>query len=113
MALTDFFVECAMMDKMTVKDELAGIATYWQEGAHFRAGIATKSSTEARIAYQTGAKTMYTVVTDEMIELAAGDRIKRLSDGLMLKITSNAADMTTPAISTVKFRQVNAEAVTA
>ena len=112
MALSDFFVDCAMMDKVTQTDDLAGIAVHWQEGAHFRAGIATNQTTQARIAYQTGAKTLYTIVTDEMIVLSAGDRVKRLSDGLVLKVTSNAADMTTPAVSQVKFRQVNAEAIT-
>lgn len=112
MALQDFFVACAMMDRVTASDDLAGIVQTWQEGAHFRAGIATAQTTEAKIAYQTGAKTIYTVVTEEAITLSAGDRIKRLSDGLVLKITSNAADMTTPAVSVVKFRQANAEAVT-
>ena len=113
MALSDFFVPCAMMDKVTVTDELAGIAQSWKEGAHFKAGIVTNQTTEARIAYQTGAKTIYTIVTDELITLEPGDRVKRLSDGLVLKVTSHSRDMTTPAVSQVKFSQVNAEAVTA
>lgn len=112
MALSDFFVSCAMMDRVTVSDELAGIAQYWQEGAHFKAGIVTNQATEAKIAYQTGAKTMYTIVTDELCALETGDRVKRLSDGLVLKVTSNARDMETPAVAQVKYRQVNAEAVT-
>lgn len=111
MALTDFFEPFAMMDRITHEDDLAGIVHTWQEGAHFRAGITTKQSTQARIAYQDGAKVMYTIVIPETMDLQKDDRVKRLSDGLFLRITSNAQDMTTPAAAQMKFRQVTAEAI--
>jgi hypothetical protein len=38
-------------------------------------------------------------------------KIRRVQDGLTLRITSNAADFATPAISDLKLYQVSAEAV--
>ena len=80
-------------------------------GAEFRAGIATVATSEAVVAYANGTKTIYTVVTDELTSLAQNDVIRRENDGLTLRITSNAADMTTPAVAQVKFRQVTAERI--
>ena len=109
--LSDFFVDCCMMDKRTVADGFGGITTEWVDGAEFSAGITRVSSNEAMIAYQNGLKVMYNVVFDENITLTQNDRIKRLNDGLVLRITSASRDMTTPAVSEVKYSQVSAEVI--
>lgn len=111
MALQDFFVPCRIMDRKSVPDGYGGFTYQYVDGAKFSAGISTDSSTEARIAYQQGLKVMYSVVTGELVSLKQGDVIKRISDGLLLRITSDAVDMTTPAVAKVKFRKVTAEAV--
>lgn len=112
MALSDFFQPCVMMDRITTTDPLAGIVQSWQEGAEFEAGIASDATTTARIAYQQGARRMYTVVTPENILLEPGDRIKRKADGLLIKITSYGLDMTPPGMSDIRCHQVSGEAVT-
>lgn len=111
MALQDFFVEMCMMDRNSVSDGMGGVVPNYTEGAHFMAGITTNQSTQARVAYQQGLKTMYTIVFKPTVTLAYGDRVKRISDGLVFKVTSNARDMTTPAAAALQMSQVTAEVV--
>lgn len=111
MALTDFFVDVCIMDKYTQADGMGGIITTYADGAAFRAGITTKQSTEAQIAYQNGLKTIYAIVFEPKITLQQGDRVKRISDGRVFRVTSNASDMTTPAAAHLKMSQVSAEVI--
>lgn len=111
MALSDFFVDCCMVDKISVPDGFGHVSHTYVDGARFKAGIGTDSSTEARIAYQQGLAVMYSIITNEMDVLKQGDRIKRLKDGLVLEVTSDAVDMTTPSVARVKFCKVSAKAV--
>lgn len=111
MALHDFFVDCCMVDKTTVNDGFGSVTIEWVDGAEFSAGIVLNSSNEMQVAYQQGLKRTYTVVIDETVQLAREDRIKRLNDGLVLRITSEPGDMTTPAVSFLKYKQCTAEVV--
>ncbi len=111
MAAKDFFVEFCMQDKRTGEDGYGGIAETWIDGAHFMAGLVTKQSTQAQIAYQQGLKIMYKLVFKPTVALNYGDRVKRVSDGLMLKITSNSRDMTTPTPAQLKLSEVTAEVI--
>ena len=49
----------------------------------------------------------------DMLELLPNDRVKRISDGKVFRITSDARDMTTPEQSDMHFREADAEVVTA
>lgn len=80
--------------------------------APFRAGFIRNSSTEARIAYQSGIRELFTIVFSDMLELLPNDRVKRISDGKVFRITSDARDMTTPEQSDMHFREADAEVVT-
>ena len=111
MALTDFFVKCVFLDKITLPDGYGGITTVYRNGAEFDAGIATNQSTEAEIAYQNGLKVLYSIVTTDLINLRQGDVIRRLSDGLTLRVTSDASDMHTPPMASQQYIKVTGEAV--
>lgn len=111
MALQDFFVEMCMMDRRTAPDGQGGFIPHFVEGAHFLAGIATKQSTEALIAYQQGLKTVYVIAFEPKIELKHGDRVKCLKDGRVFRVTSDAQDMVTPKVANLKMAQVTAEVV--
>lgn len=111
MAVQDYFTDFCMLDKRTVSDGMGGVTPTYVEGAHFKAGITTNQSNEAKIAYQQGLKVMYTLVFMPIITLTNGDRVKRLSDGLVLRITSKSRDMTTPEAAQLKISQVTAEVV--
>lgn len=111
MAVSDFFTDFCMLDRTSVPDGMGGVIYEYTDGVAFRAGISTENSAQARIAYQTGARVIYTVVTDSHMRLEVNDRIKRLSDGQRFRITSNASDMTTPEIAQMQYSQVTAEVV--
>lgn len=112
MALEDNFKACRMMDKRTSADGYGGIVVRYEPGAEFMAGIVTDSSAEARVAYQQGLKRIYTIVTPELVVLSQGDVIRREEDGLLIRVTSNGIDMRPPGYSTLRFSQVQGEAVT-
>lgn len=111
MALQDYLVDFCMLDKRTVEDGYGGVTPEYAEGARFKAGITTNQSNEARIAYQQGLKVIYTLVFKPTIALENGDRVKRLSDGLVLRITSKSRDMTTPTAAQLQMSQVTAEVI--
>lgn len=109
--LSNIMKPCVIMDTMTKPDGFGGYDEVLTEGAPFNAAIALNSTTEAQIAYQTGTKRIYTVVTLPVVKLKHGMMIRRVHDGLTLRITSNASDMIAPDMSSIKMAQVNAEAV--
>lgn len=109
-----FFEDVVIMDKRTHTDSISGTSTSWVEGAKIKAGVVTDNSTAAKIAYQSGAQVMYTVVYTDPVELSVGDRLKRLKDGTIMTVKSSPADMTPPPhvpSEMMAFRQVRAEAV--
>lgn len=109
MALNDYFEDFCILDWKSVPDGLGGVRWEVTEGVAFRGGLSTNQSTQARLAYQTGVKVLYTLVVDEHMQLEQGDGVKRMSDGLMLRITSNSRDMKTPEIAAMQYAQVTAE----
>ena len=100
-----------IMDTVTRPDGFGGYDEVLADGAPFDAATTIKSSTEALIAYQDGAKKIYTVVTRQTVRLRRGMKIRRVEDGLTLRVTTDAEDMKTPDISDLKLYQVSAEAI--
>lgn len=109
MALEDFLESFIFMDYVSVPDGLGGLKYEFREGASFSAGIAELSSTEATIAYRNGLKTIFRITTKLGVELEQNDVVKRVKDGRLYRITSNAADTTTPDVAVVKHRWCTAE----
>lgn len=112
MALADFLDDACIVDKRTESDGMGGVITTWVDGAPIKAGFVRNSTTEAQIAYQSGTRDMFTIVFSDLLELSPNDRVKRLKDGKMFRVTSDGKDMTTPAGSDMHFREVNAEVIT-
>lgn len=114
MALSDFLTETlTKQQKAGQPDGMGGSAwTYQDDGEPFRAGIVRKSDAAALIAEQNGSAAIYTIVTDAAVTLDPGDVVKR-GDGAYFRITSRAADMTTPAAASMRYKQATAERMTA
>lgn len=106
-----FFEAFHVMDRSSQTDPMTGISYTWTRGAAFQAGITTDNSTQALIAYQQGAKVIYTIVIEQTMTLNIGDRIERDSTGEILKITSDPQDMKPPVVSKMRFMQCTAEVV--
>ena len=100
-----------VLDTVTRPDGYGGFDEVSAPGAPFDAACTLKSNTEAQIAYANGVKKLYAVVTRQTVRLKRGMKIQRDEDGLVLKVTSDAADMQTPAESGLKLYQVTAEVV--
>lgn len=100
-----------ILDVITRPDGFGGFDEVMTEGAPFKAAAVIKSNTEAQIAYQTGTKRIYTVVTYNLVKLRPGMKIRMVEDGLTLEVTSNSTDMTTPEISNLDLSQASAKVV--
>lgn len=109
--LSDYFEPFVMQDRVSQPDGFGGVAYSYKDGAPFEAGITTSSSVEAQVAVQSGMKTVYTIVHPIALILAQNDIVKRMKDGRVYRITSNSADMTTPATAQVQYAQAKAEVV--
>lgn len=109
MMIEDSMVECAIMQKTKVPDGEGGFYVVWTEGTHFNAAITFDSSMQARTAEKMGVTSLYTVTTAKNAMLDYHDVLKRLSDGKILRVTSDGDDVQTPVISSFQYRQVTAE----
>lgn len=107
--LSEAMENCIMLDKRTVADGYGGYITTWVEGASFQAAVTFDTSMEARIAEKQGVTSLYTVTTNKAITLEYHDVFKRVSDGKILRVTSDGDDRFTPASANLNMRQVSAE----
>lgn len=109
MLVDEFKVPCVMLEKKSVSDGEGGFTTEWTEGAEFMAAIVRNSTMEVRIAEQEGFTNAYTVTTSKNAQLDFHDVFRRVSDGQVFRVTSNADDMQTPSVASFSFWQVSAE----
>lgn len=100
-----------IVDTVTVPDGFGGYNEVFSDGAPFDGAAVAKDTTEALIAYQSGAKKIYSVVTRQTVRLKRNMKIRRIEDGLTLRVTTDASDFKTPDISDLKLYQVSAEAI--
>lgn len=97
------------MEKERKPDGYGGTIETWVEGADFLGNVIANSSTEAKIAEQQGLKRLYTIVTSRSINLSYHDVIKRVSDGLIFRITSQGQDNETPKGAGLDMKSVSCE----
>lgn len=109
MLVDEFKVPCVMLEKKSVSDGEGGFTTKWAEGAEFMAAIVRSSTMEVRIAEQEGFTNTYTVTTSKNARLDFHNVFRRVSDGQVFRVTSNADDMQTPSVASFSFWQVSAE----
>lgn len=110
MSLIDYMMtDCVIMNKSKVSDGEGGFITEWTEGAEIKVAIVHNSSMQAMIAERQGVTSLYTLTTFKENLLEKFDVIKRLSDGAIFRVTSNAEDIQSPSVSTLNMAQVTAE----
>ena len=110
MNLLDSMMEkCRILNHVRQDDDYGGYTDEWVEGATFDATIIKNTSTEATIAEKQGVSEMFTVVTKKTFMLDFHDVFKRIVDGQIFRVTSNAKDSEAPERSTVKIVKVTAE----
>lgn len=98
-----------LMNRTSGLDEYGGLKRGWTEGATIQAAATLDTSIEARVAGVQGLTSVYTVYTSRAVTLEYHDVIKRVSDGLILRVTSDGKDKRTPASAGLDLRLVTAE----
>lgn len=107
--LDEAFTPFVLLEKTRQENPYGGWDTVWRDGVTFDAAITYRNGVQAKIAEKQGVTDLFTVTTQKTISLAFGDTIRRESDGLLLRITTNGAENRTPATAGLNMRQVDAE----
>lgn len=107
--LDEAYEPFVMMDQHSTLDSYGTPKRTWAEGAEFEAAATFDTSIQARVAGVQGVTSLYTVTTPKAVTLQYYDVIKRLSDGLILRVTSRGQDKKTPESAALDMRQVTAE----
>lgn len=100
---------CVMIVKAREPDGQGGTTTDYAEGAEFEAAITKNRTLEAVRAEKEGVTELYLVTTAKGVGLDYGETFKRMSDGAMFRVTSNAKDSETPKAASFAFERVRAE----
>lgn len=98
-----------IVTKERVSDGEGGYETKYVDGKEFEASVVRDTSTEARIAEHDGVTSQYTVTTHKDVTLNFHDVIKRKSDGLIYRITSQGGEVLSPSSPVIDIAQVSAE----
>lgn len=110
MSLIDAMMdECIIMNKIKTSDGEGGSITTWIEGAEILVAITTDMSMSARVAEREGVTSTYTLTTKRENALDFHDVIKRKKDGKIFRVTSDANDKMSPAVSSLDMAQATAE----
>lgn len=107
--IEDFMVDCVMVEKRRAPDGLGGFTTTWEDGAAFRAAVVKNNTLAARVAEKQGVTEVYTVTTPAGVDLDFHEVFRRVDDGAVFRVTSNARDSRPPKSATFAFEQVTAE----
>ena len=107
--IESMMVDCCLMDKQSAPDGEGGFIFQWVDGAPFKAAIVRNSTLNAKVAEKQGVTEVYTVTTPRGVTLGLMYVFKRIKDGAIFRVKSNAIDSETPKVATFQFEQVSAE----
>lgn len=110
MSLINSFKErCVLLEKHRTSDGEGGFVTTWSEGPEFSAAIVHNQSLQARVAEKQGVTALYEVTVDKNVEIDFHDAFKRIGDGQVFRVTSNAKEIQTPSVASFSFAKFTAE----
>ncbi len=101
--------ECVILEKQRLSDGEGGTITTWREGAHIMCAITQNNSMQAKIAEHDGVTSTFRITTSRQVKLDYHDVIKRIEDGVIFRVTSNAEEKASPSFSTIDMSVVSAE----
>ena len=106
----DMMENCCLMVNSSADDPYGStVKTGWHEGETFKAAVIKNNTTEAIVAEKQGITETFTVVFEKGLALGYHAVLKRLSDGQIFRVTSNAKDSEAPNASTIQIAKVTAE----
>lgn len=101
----DFMGECVRLEKTSTPDGQGGQTTSWKPSKPFEAAIVRGSATVSTVAEKAEPSATFTVTTQA--PLSFHEVIRRESDGLVVRVTSEATE--TPGMASFAFVQYQAE----
>ena len=101
----DFMGECVRLERTSTPDSQGGQTTSWRPSKPFEAAVVRDSATVSTVADRAEPSAEFTVTTQT--PLSFHDVIRRESDGLVVRVTSEAIE--TPGMASFAFVQYKAE----
>ena len=101
----DFMGECVRLEKTSTPDGQGGQTTSWKPSKPFEAAVVRDSATVSTVADREEPSAEFTVTTQTPLSFHAV--IRRASDGLVVRVTSEAVE--TPGRASFAFVQYRAE----
>lgn len=98
-----------IMEQKKVSDGEGGFITTWEEGQTINLAMSSNSSMQARIAEHEGVTSTCTLTSYKDVKLGFHNVVKRISDGLVFRVTSIKGLKTSPNFSSIDMNQVTAE----
>ena len=107
--MDEFREECVLLVKTRIPDGLGGYTVQWAEGMKINPAFEYDASTQAIVAEKQGYSRSYTIYVPKEIDLDYHDVMKRLSDGMVFRVTNPGPDRNTPASSRLDQRMIEVE----
>ena len=98
-----------ILNKSIVDDGYGGVTTEWTDGATIQGAMVFDNSAQMKTAMAAGYTSAYTLTVKKHIELDFHTVIRRESDGVIFRLTSNSDDKKTPESAGLNMRQYSAE----
>lgn len=108
--IQEMMEDCVIMNKAKVSDGEGGHITTWTEGAEIKVAITQDTSMTVRIAEKDGFTNSYTLTMAKENALEYHEVIKRIRDGLILRVTNDNKEFPSVASNMLNsYTQVTAE----
>ena len=104
-----FAAKCILLEKTRIPDGAGGYITAWKDGIEFTVFKYMDSTTEVRIAEQSGFTSIYRGWVDKDFPLAVKDVFRDKETGLTYRVTSDPNDEKAPEVSTLDYKAFSAE----
>lgn len=110
--LSEAFEDFVIINKLVVDDGMGGTTTVWSEGATIQGAMTFDNSVQMKIAQAMGTKGAYTFTVKRKDALDYHTVLRRESDKVIFRLTSNSDDNKTPKSAGLDMRQYTAEEYT-
>lgn len=107
--LENAYEDFTVINKAVVDDGYGGTTTTWTDGAHIKGAMVFDNSAQMKTAMAAGYKSAYTLTVKRHVQLDFHTVIRRESDGVIFRLTSNSDDKKTPVSAGLDMRQYSAE----
>lgn len=107
--LENAYEDFTILNKSIVDDGYGGVTTVWTVGATIKGAMVFDNSAQMKTAMASGYMSAYTLTVKKNIELDFHTVIRRESDGVIFRLTSNSDDKKTPKGAGLNMRQYSAE----